>query len=282
MFNTPSRRYPHLYHHILGNIPNKYPVMAYGSWATFEAHLPDAVNGEVSLLSDVDYVTESDFVDELSCIIKAEVDKFSQVHSVNIVNVSVRRSQTINNLWPSKLRDDTGSRFDYDRYAVFWTMMGIIELSALAKQNNHMDGSVASYGTVKFFFRLARNLLHRAAADLSTYHSLARSLAGFCPSHSLAMALQIKIGMVPELPIDDLHQLFSPGFYALINDTISGCFERELVISTCHLVSKWCNDPLPLTIQDYVTLGESYVQDDFQMDALKRAISKLEKSDVHF
>ena len=282
MFSTSPRRYPHLYHLVLANIPNKYPVVAYGSWASFEAHLPDADNGAVSSLSDVDYVTESIFLDELSCDIKKEIDRLSRVHYVRIGNVSVRSSYAINNLWPNKLCDEAGRRFDYDRYAVFWTMMGIIELIALANRNNQVQRSVASYGAVKFFFRLARNLLYRTDADLSTYHSLTRALSGFCPLNSLTAALQIKVGLASELPIDDLHQLFSPGFYALINDTISGYSERELVISTCHLVSKWCNDPLPLAVQDYVTLGESYVQDDFQMEALKRAISKLEKSDVHF
>ncbi len=282
MFSQLPQRYPHLYHHVLAGIPNKYPVVAYGSWASFEAHLPNAVNGVVSSFSDVDFITESIFIDELSCDIKAEIDQWCQTHRLTIGSVSIRRRHAINNLWPNKLCGEVTRRFDYDRYAVFWTMMGIIELTALANHNNHVQRSVASYGAVKFFFRLARNLLYRSDADLSTYHSLARALAGFCPPNSLTLALQIKVGIAAELPIEDLHQLFSPSFYALISDAISINFARELVTSTCHLVSKWCSDPFPISIQDYFVLGASYVQDDFQMEALNRAMSKLEKSDVHF
>ena len=263
------------YNYLLINLPDRYPIKPYGSWASYEAHEPAPWAGKVSSLSDVDYVTTSFFQKEIFCLVQDEIDRWSRLCGLTIIGVSLRNSRTINKLWPGRKPSDTKQHLDSNSYVSLWTMIGILEFANLVIKTKNILEMVESYAPVKFFFSIARTLLSAIGINLSTYSSLAFALTKFCSPSALIAALQVKTGISSEITMDDILCLFSSDFYSLIDEVISDHSVRDLVQSTCELVANWYLKPFKLNIEEYFSIGIAYVQNEYQMEALIRAKKKI-------
>lgn len=274
-------RHPHLFNYILVTIPNKYPVVAYGSWGSYEAHLPDKKNGIISSLSDIDYITKSVFLEDISYKIKNEIEKWSRLVRLTIAGVSIRSNSTIENLWSSQQIVNNRQYFSFDQYIAFWSIIGMLDFAKLVNKNQYVSDAIITYGIVKYFFCLSRTLFSRMGLNPSSYISLVNTLERFCPSNSLIAALQVKIGIYSKLSKNDLYKLFSPSFYKLISSNILTYSTRELVLSNCQTIANCSRTSFQLPIKELYSLGASYIQSDYQIEALSRAVEKLRNSNVN-
>jgi hypothetical protein len=196
-------------------IEDRFEGRLAGSWRTDEAHFPPRSHGIVRSFSDVDVLVPRPPNADQAIQIAAAVRALADSHGVAIAKVSVRSQAEIDGFWHlENVRRMATHPQRSGRYLLFWSLIGAME--ALSSPAGTCR-SGRSYLAVKFFFKLARNLLLFQGVRPGTYRELASAVsASLVPHGAVQRAYVLKLGRVPFLITTeaDWDVLLSPSNWA--------------------------------------------------------------------
>lgn len=196
-------------------IDSRFEGLLAGSWRTEEAHFPPRFEGIVRSFSDVDVLINRPPDAGQALQIAAAVRTLADSYGVAIAKVSVRSRAEIEGFWHPDYVDRMATHPQHSgRYLLFWALVGAIE--ALSSPAGTCRCG-RSYLAVKFFFKLARNMLLFQGVHPGTYRALASAVsASLVPHAAVQRAYVLKLGRMPlfNTTAADWDVLLSPSTWA--------------------------------------------------------------------
>lgn len=253
-------------------IDSRFEGILAGSWRTEEAHCPPRFEGVVRSFSDVDILINRPPDAGQALQIAAAVRTLADSHGFAIAKVSVRSRAEIEGFWHPDYVGRIATHPQHSgRYLLFWALVGAIE--ALSSPAGTCEGG-RSYLAVKFFFKLARNMLLFRGERPGSYRSLASAVSdSLVPHAAVQRAYLLKLGRMPLFNISaaDWGVLLSPTTWARLARRCADPTSADSIAALVADIRAWHRSGILPEVGPYLEM----LADSCEVPALAPAYSKI-------